>query len=962
MPNGIVLMTRSRRGTWRAATVLPAVLTTLAGVAAVVVVSAASPAVRAASWADRSPFGVLNTLGHPPGGLRAVGWAIEPDAKTTPVRINARVDGTLVAGMRADLPRQDVRKAYPRSGANHGFDLFIPVPEGRHQVCIRAVNIGKGRNFLFRCVTRTFDYGPFGALNALRTTPGHLYVKGWAVDPDRKRAAVTATVLIDGTANPLIADKPRTDVARVHPFAGADHGFEATLPLAQGTHKVCVTTKNIGYGSNNSFGCRTVTLNDSPVGGLGYVGQQAGKLKVVGWAVDDDVPATPVDVTIKIDTTSYTVPANVARNDVATKYPAAGKYHGFVASYQLPEGTHSVCVTAHNTGYGSDVAFPCRKVTLSFTPRAAITSVTPTSTGATIRGWALDPDTTDPITVAIAADGGTPVNVTANRSGATNSGHNFVATLRLQSGDHNLCATALNVLYGTRNSKPACSAISLKLNPIGAFESLTRATGTTNATDLAVTGWALDPDTNKAIDVKITLDGAAYGAGPILADTARTDIRTKYRLGLYHGISTTVSADDGEHTVCLWAVNVGLGADVKLGCKLIIAVHPVVPSAPQNVNAVAGYGGAEVSWSPPASDGGAPWTQYTVVAWPGGRRVTVGASATSATVLGLQPSTTYFFNVRAINVVGASDKALSPKVRTEASPPPQTTPAPVSTSRYIRNIRGASATEQATMRAEGAKDAYYNPSGHGYLILLDIGGQDQYDGGVVLSATTRFVSYANLVADLKAYVDGYHSKQRASAPVTIAIGTNNDMDVSYAAGKAWATKVVNPIVTYTRNHYTGITIAGANDIEPGFRATYTQTRSWLNGYLASTRAPFVFNGSADGCSWTTTNRACNNGWSMGGLYYLAAGAAPARMLNLPQIYNTTMAAQWKYISLTGVASGSPRINFGGTLTEWTACNQANSCGSLTGNSAWSTMWSNLQSDSRLKVASLPYSTDLRIDW
>jgi hypothetical protein len=135
----------------------------------------------------------------------------------------------------------------------------------------------------------------------------------------------------------------------------------------------------------------------------------------------------------------------------------------------------------------------------------------------------------------------------------------------------------------------------------------------------------------------------------------------------------------------------------------------------------------------------------------------------------------------------------------------------------------------------------------------------------------------------------------------------------------------------------------------------------MTGYLGATTAPFVFNGSADGCSWTNVNAGCNNGWNMSGLYYLAAGAAPIRTLNLPQIYNTTMAAQWKYISLTGVNARQPRINFGGPLTEWTACSQTNSCGSLTGHSAWSSMWSNLQSDSRLKVASLPYSTDLRID-
>jgi hypothetical protein len=421
-----------------------------------------------------------------------------------------------------------------------------------------------------------------------------------------------------------------------------------------------------------------------------------------------------------------------------------------------------------------------------------------------------------------------------------------------------------------------------------------------------------------------------------------------------------VKTDDGEHTLCLTAVNVGGGGDVQLGCKLIIAVNPVAPSVPRNVTALAGYGGAEVSWTKPASDGGAPWTQYVVVSNPDAVKVTVAADATSATVLGLKPNTNYTFAVQAVNVAGASKAAVTATVKTQATPPPQTTPAPVSTSRYIRNIHGSSSTDLATMRQEGATDASFNPSGHGYLVLLDIGGQDEFDGGVVLSAGVRFVTYADLVACLKAYVAGYHSKQKVSAPVTIAIGTNNDMDVSRSSGRTWARRVVQPVVDFAKQ-YAGITIAGANDIEPGFRASYAETKDWLAGYLANTAAPFVFNGSADGCSWTATGMGCNNGWRMSGLYYLATGAAPIRMLNLPQIYNTTMAAQWKYISLTGVGAGRPRINFGGPLTEWTACAQAGSCGSLSGHSAWTTLWNNLQSDNRLKVASLPYSTDLRID-
>jgi hypothetical protein len=502
----------------------------------------------------------------------------------------------------------------------------------------------------------------------------------------------------------------------------------------------------------------------------------------------------------------------------------------------------------------------------------------------------------------------------------------------------------------------SCRTISLALRPIGAFETLQRVMGSTN---LQVTGWSIDPDTTSPVAVAVTLDGTVYAT--VTAAATRTDVAAKYpAYGSDHGLSTVITANANEHQVCLTAKNVGGGTDRSLGCKIINAVNPVAPTAPRSVAATAGIGTAKVTWTAPASDGGAQWTKFTVVASPGGKTVVVGATSRSASFTGLAASTAYRFNVTATNIAGTSPAGVSPTVTTPTGIAPQTTPAPVSTSRYIRNIRSATATELSTMRAEGKADALANPSGHRYLILLDIGGQDQFDGGVVLSATTRFVTYANLLKCLKAYLDGYHSGQRASAPVTIAVGTNNDMDVTATTGKAWATQAVNPLVSYARQ-YAGMSVAGANDVEPGFRATYSATKSWLTSYLANTTARFVFNGSADGCAWTVINRGCNNGWSMAGLYYLAAGAAPTRMQNLPQIYNYTMADQWKYISLTGIASAHPRINFLGPLTEWTACSQAGSCGSITAVSAWNKMWSDLQSDARLKVASLPHATDLRID-
>jgi hypothetical protein len=332
----------------------------------------------------------------------------------------------------------------------------------------------------------------------------------------------------------------------------------------------------------------------------------------------------------------------------------------------------------------------------------------------------------------------------------------------------------------------------------------------------------------------------------------------------------------------------------------------------------------------------------------------------TATMYGLKSNTRYTFAVVANNVAGSSARRVSNAIRTPRQPPAQTTPAPISTSRYIRNISGASSSDLRTMRREGAADAAANPSGHAYLSVLAVGGQDEADQGVILSAGIRFVSYSDLVRNLRSYVAGYASKQRPSAPVTIAIATNNDIDVFRSSGVSFANKIIDPVRNYARR-FPGITIAGSDDMEPGFRATYAQTKSWLRGYLAGTPAPFVFTGSADGCSWSGPNGSCNNGWKMRGMYFLSGGAANLRMINLPQIYNTTMAEQWRYISLTGVDAGHPRINFGGALTEYTACRQAGTCGSLTAVTAWKTMWGQLRAEPKLRPRSLPYSTDLRID-
>jgi hypothetical protein len=273
---------------------------------------------------------------------------------------------------------------------------------------------------------------------------------------------------------------------------------------------------------------------------------------------------------------------------------------------------------------------------------------------------------------------------------------------------------------------------------------------------------------------------------------------------------------------------------------------------------------------------------------------------------------------------------------------------------YVRSLRG-NAHDLAIMRTLGARDAQKNTSHGQHLVLLDIGGQ--VAGGVYLSTTHRFITYPKLTRALEAYVDGYHQRQHANAPVTIAIGTNNDLLVSAARGRIWADDVVDPVLNYA-DHYPQITIAGADDIEPGFSAGPAATRAWLNAFLASTSAPFVFNGSADGCSWRASHSHCAGGWTSNDLVQLAAFAAPQRTIVLPQVYNDEMAGQWGMLAAAARHAHQP-MHIVGPLTENRACGRDPYCPTMPSRGARTHLWASLHY-TRAGISALPVQVDLDV--
>lgn len=125
-------------------------------------------------------------------------------------------------------------------------------------------------------------------------------------------------------------------------------------------------------------------------------------------------------------------------------------------------------------------------------------------------------------------------------------------------------------------------------------------------------------------------------------------------------------------------------------------------------------------------------------------------------------------------------------------------------------------------------------------------------------------------------------------------------------------------------------------------------------------------GSADGCpssgAQTATPRACNNGWTQAGVWYVSYGAQPAYAV--PEIYATTgvNASQWYYVSKYAKLAHAYRITFSGELTQSGACAQRGGCTGTnnTPSQGYTQLWNKINSDTAT-ASGIKWSVDIKWD-
>jgi hypothetical protein len=295
--------------------------------------------------------------------------------------------------------------------------------------------------------------------------------------------------------------------------------------------------------------------------------------------------------------------------------------------------------------------------------------------------------------------------------------------------------------------------------------------------------------------------------------SAVTDYSVQYRavgnsiwLPYNDGVSTTTSAtlsgliNGTAYEFIVSAINsVGISPASTVAAATPVAPaapDPVAPSAPQNVTAVAGNGSAVVSFSIPASDGGAAITSYTVTSLADG--TTVSGTGSPITVNGLANGVSTAFTVTATNSAGSSvasaaSNMVTPLLPATAPGAPTGLTASAADGTVILNWTAPTSDGGA---AVNNYNVYYRTQGSS--IWLAYAHSPSTDTTIIVAGLANGTIYEFAVAAVNSVGTGNisdtTSARPAAAPPTVAAAPD---DVYAVAGHGMAT------ITFDQPHSDG---------------------------------------------------------------------------------------------------------------------------------------------------------------
>jgi hypothetical protein len=435
--------------------------------------------------------------------------------------------------------------------------------------CTRTVAVDEFTRFHDApCLSR-----PYGALEAVTPSPKGFRITGWAFDPN-----TTEPVMLHVYANGQVvqwttADVFRQDVADAVIGAGPRHGFDTEIAVPEGQYTVTVYAINQGDGSEHPI------IGSAPVGvgaPFGWFDAQAGPdyVRLIGWMIDPDSPGGAADVHVWIDGAfAGAWKANVFRNDVAANYKDFGGEHGFDLQIPLGTGEHRVQVWMINDlGADQPVLLGERTIAIGGAAVGALEGAYRSPNGVRVVGWAVDPDSTEPLDIHVYVDGafagsrfadGDRPDVAAlyPEFGAH---HGYDIEVPANPGTRQITVYAIGRGGGAPYSLLGTNTVQVGHLPFGWLDATWD-----DPQGVRLIGWALDPDQPGPIDLHVYVDGVFAGAGR--SGVHRPDVAVGYPAYASNcGFDFVLPASPGRRTVCVYAINVGTGTTHPLlGCRTI---------------------------------------------------------------------------------------------------------------------------------------------------------------------------------------------------------------------------------------------------------------------------------------------------------------------------------------------------------------------------------------------------------
>jgi SpoIID/LytB domain protein len=411
-------------------------------------------------------------------------------------------------------------------------------------------------------------FKPMGAFDAVAVAPDGIRVQGWAAVQGLLNGGLVHVYVNGGFAGFGSGSQPRPDVAQVVPGVGPASGYNFVVPAAAANNTVCAYAVTPSGNANVFLGCKDITVPVDPFGSLDVVARTPDGLRVSGWALDPN-SSQPIPVHVYVNgqpRAAFSADGN--RPDVGAAFAGYGDHHGFDTTVPLGGTVNNVCAYAINAGPGGNRLIACRTITTPVDPFGTLDVATGTLTGIDVTGWAIDPDTRDPITVHVYVDGGFAAVVDAggNRPdvGAAFSGygnaHGYTASVAASPGRHQVCVYGLNVGTGG-NATLGCRTVTVPGDPVGSLDVVSA-----TPSGIRVTGWAVDPNAGgDPIDVHVY---AGTAGTPVTADATRPDVAAAVPFaGPANGLDATVPGGAGT-TVCVYGINVGPGSTTQIGCRV----------------------------------------------------------------------------------------------------------------------------------------------------------------------------------------------------------------------------------------------------------------------------------------------------------------------------------------------------------------------------------------------------------